>query len=577
MDVNSSLNMSKELELEIRKRYAKDCQGMFAATKLLLDNLLEEFCRHFNGLYEYSTRIKNIDSLLAKVSTKISKGADIKSYDDVLEIVKDIIGCRLVVFAPNKLIEVHHILETYETNKQFILNEVTVHSNDDEYSKIKDAVETSCKMNGVDFIPKDPKSGYFGIHYLYDLTPIHDMYDYCNVKFYPKFELQLRTLLQHTWSEIEHKLVYKKSAGSDDNNLGRDFISLSLTLAANDKVLDKIYKEVEPLPSFGPMDFNSQSYPERFKSLMTSVKEIMDIFTANGDKPSSLYGKEFATVNRDIVEKYFGDIKSLIEEPETENVQSAYDTAELLLKTEHYEMALQLYMTYVDMEPFNGVIFLRLAECYDGLIKNSIGNYSRADSLAYLKKLKLFLESTTNNFTDKDVVCHGASVFLWRYQQFSEACWFSDMAISSQNDNDCEKRLKYKLNNCYFSLDKVNDDYSKGILIENDKYQSILAIGDNMEKAITEYGDLSNFPTAKNIPSMYDTIAYTYFHMADVYCDIDKRQALKFARAAVKNINECITYAKNSGLTVRQIWNSHKSDIGMLVAELVEDILPDDE
>lgn len=68
------------------------------------------------------------------------------------------------------------------------------------------------KIDKSAVLQREERLGYHSVHYIVELTPAR-----CRFPEYARFrglraEVQVRTILQHTWTEIEHDIQYKAPA-----------------------------------------------------------------------------------------------------------------------------------------------------------------------------------------------------------------------------------------------------------------------------------------------------------------------------------------------------------------------------
>lgn len=124
-------------------------------------------------------RAKSIDRFLAKASKKDDKGKN--KYNDPLIQIQDQIGARIVTFYSSDIKRIS-----------------------DEVEKYFQHVESR------ELIPEsESEFGYIGKHYIFfipsDIEGPAIPKEHC-----PKFfELQVKTLFQHSWAEANHDLGYK--------------------------------------------------------------------------------------------------------------------------------------------------------------------------------------------------------------------------------------------------------------------------------------------------------------------------------------------------------------------------------
>lgn len=125
-----------------------------------------------------SARAKSVDRFLKKASVEENGQA---KYVDPINEIQDQIGARVVVF--------------YSDDVERASNEVESYYRDIENQTVVPDSES--------------KFGYFGKHYIFFL-PEDLLDDDISSSQVPKFfELQIKTLFQHAWSEANHDLGYK--------------------------------------------------------------------------------------------------------------------------------------------------------------------------------------------------------------------------------------------------------------------------------------------------------------------------------------------------------------------------------
>src|SRR5438034_11106631 len=93
---------------------------------------------------------------------------------------------------------------------------------------------------------EEDRFGYQSIHYLVKLTPQR-----ARLPEYDPFalsiaEIQVRTILQHAWAEIEHDIQYK-SVETIPSSLKRRFMLLAGMLEIVDREFEAVQKEDEQL------------------------------------------------------------------------------------------------------------------------------------------------------------------------------------------------------------------------------------------------------------------------------------------------------------------------------------------
>jgi len=145
-------------------------------------------------------RAKTIESFGEKASLPSSVNPDFPQYSEPLTEITDLAGVRIITFFPRTITMVDGV--------------------------IKSEFELLEKSDKSDILKEQERFGYQSIHYLVKLKP-----NRLSLPEYSPFngliaELQVRTILQHAWAEIEHDIQYK-SVEIIPAEIHRRFISLA--------------------------------------------------------------------------------------------------------------------------------------------------------------------------------------------------------------------------------------------------------------------------------------------------------------------------------------------------------------
>ena len=175
---------------------------------------LEDYIRHclsdIPRIDRIVARPKSIERFIIKAS-KENKG--VYKYSDPLNQIQDQIGARIITFYPDDVIPICKAVESY-------------------FHPIEDQT----------VVPDtDAEFGYFGKHYIL-LLP-RDVLDPNAPSILPFFELQIKTLFQHAWSEANHDLGYKTECTLDSHFRRR----LALTSAqawGADLIFNELQREI---------------------------------------------------------------------------------------------------------------------------------------------------------------------------------------------------------------------------------------------------------------------------------------------------------------------------------------------
>lgn len=175
--------------------------------KGILIELLED-----NGIFVHfiSTRTKTRASLANKIASKKDK------YNSLIDIT-DICGIRIITYLES---DVNRVAELVE--REFKID----------------------KENSIDKRKlKSDQFGYRSLHYVISLndqrTSISENKKYNSLKL----EIQIRSILQHAWAEIEHDLGYKGAIAIPEN-FKRNFNRLAALLETADIEFDRLKKDL---------------------------------------------------------------------------------------------------------------------------------------------------------------------------------------------------------------------------------------------------------------------------------------------------------------------------------------------
>lgn len=155
----------------------------------------------FENVHTVRYRIKDVDHLLEKIIRKTLEGENDITVDNFAEKITDIIGVRVLYVFKSDWKRLHEEIKKRYADKFSQNPEIKLKDGDSEelYKGIRN-VEIK-------------KGIYRSIHY----TLRHTSYDensgseICKVKV----EIQTRSIFEEGWSEINHKLIYKKDLSED--------------------------------------------------------------------------------------------------------------------------------------------------------------------------------------------------------------------------------------------------------------------------------------------------------------------------------------------------------------------------
>jgi putative GTP pyrophosphokinase len=203
---------------KIEEEYARQRSAYEAFTENayeILGKLLESRGIEFSSAEK---RTKSMESLRGKVE----RGGKAGKYNSLQEIT-DLSGIRIIAFLKEDCKKISALL-----SEAFVVDEANSLDKEDDI---------------------DPDRWYQSIHlileYSADRLKLPEFKRFAGLKF----EVQVKTLLQHTWSAIDWKLRYKRSSAAP-KRLRRRLFRISALLDAADDELSYVYHQVSDIKSY---------------------------------------------------------------------------------------------------------------------------------------------------------------------------------------------------------------------------------------------------------------------------------------------------------------------------------------
>jgi len=194
------------VEAQYRARYETVLSPIADKLSALLQGILTGLPR----IDRISTRPKSVERFMGKATTMKDGKA---KYDDPLCQIQDQIGARIITF--------------YKEDVQRVSDEVLRYFH---------AIESK------NIVPENEwEFGYFGNHHVLMLPPdvIDPNFDNTLVPYC--FELQIKTLFQHAWSEANHDLGYKPGQQPLESDELRQLAFTSAQAWGADRVFNDLF------------------------------------------------------------------------------------------------------------------------------------------------------------------------------------------------------------------------------------------------------------------------------------------------------------------------------------------------
>lgn len=175
------------------------------------------------SIHSLESRVKERDSLEKKLVKKAK-------YRNIEEIT-DVVGIRIITHYADDVDKVAEIVE-----REFL-------------------VDKENSINKASSLEPD-RFGYLSLHYIISLDDNRSaLFEHSTYKN-TKVEIQIRTILQHAWAEIEHDIGYKSNIGLPDI-IRRQFSRLAGLLEIADNEFINIKNQIEIHKSKVNSEFNS--------------------------------------------------------------------------------------------------------------------------------------------------------------------------------------------------------------------------------------------------------------------------------------------------------------------------------
>lgn len=214
----SSIISMDDIEKHLEK-YMATWQGKL---RRLEQELIEPRDKGVLPIHVTKWRVKSPESIYTKV----------KRYSVInLKDITDYAGFRVLCLFDEDIVKVHLFLLQVIKKGGNLLKNLNLFNWDQNDKNTKVVVEAAKRLNpklpAIRYKPRRPESGYRSVHYTCSFKEGDEV-------FY--FEIQLRTILQDAWAELEHSLSYKK--GRVHPYIRKNFDLLAKDLVTSDELMN---------------------------------------------------------------------------------------------------------------------------------------------------------------------------------------------------------------------------------------------------------------------------------------------------------------------------------------------------
>ncbi|WP_405127970.1 addiction module component [Pseudoalteromonas sp. PB2-1] len=229
-----------------------------------LEDLAESYAKtiqRFAKVHSVRWRIKEPEHLMEKIVRKTIKGSGSynKKYINISVSnystkITDLIGIRALHLFKQDCVEIIHLLEERWKKSEKITAYIREGDSKEDY---KDRAA---------WVVKEHKAGYRSIHFVFSTLPHKS-------KVFT--EVQVRTIFEEGWSEIDHKIRYPNF--SDNEDIGA-FLDIFNRLAGSADEMGSFVKALSTMiekneAELKSLEVENAEYQEKVKSLLEKLKQ----------------------------------------------------------------------------------------------------------------------------------------------------------------------------------------------------------------------------------------------------------------------------------------------------------------
>ncbi|WP_179317928.1 GTP pyrophosphokinase [Winogradskyella undariae] len=260
---------------ELKPIYERFSQSLIVLIKSILD--VNEIKYHL-----IEGRSKEIDSFKNKIELKKGK------YGNPLEEIMDLCGIRIIVYYQTDIDKIDSLIrENFEVD-------------------LKNSVDKSTILKSNEF-------GYLSNHYIIKINSVRSHLPEW-LKFNDlKAEIQLRTVLQHSWAAISHELEYKSNFDIPDLLKRKLFRLAGLFELADEQFVQvkqkqfELSKAIENKTDIENISVYNEMNLDTIKYYFSENESILEDYWILGQKA----GFDYADTNDDRTDSYFSHIVNI--------------------------------------------------------------------------------------------------------------------------------------------------------------------------------------------------------------------------------------------------------------------------
>jgi putative GTP pyrophosphokinase len=209
-----------------------------------------------NPIQSFRVRVKRPESVLDKIVRLGPREFPRNDIAASLRKMRDILGGRIITFVPGHLQLIDTAIRDSSTLR---LTQPAPRA----YLHIAELQRIGIEPDGFEYKSRKP-SGYSSLHYFVQVRLESGEWSI-------PFELQVRTMIEEVWGEIEHQLGYK-SGQKTEFSVSRQFRVIASHLSAIDEHFDFLYDRLSFLQTQTQVDDSSILNAENLPSILASYE-----------------------------------------------------------------------------------------------------------------------------------------------------------------------------------------------------------------------------------------------------------------------------------------------------------------
>ncbi|SEQ22212.1 RelA/SpoT domain-containing protein [Giesbergeria anulus] len=239
--------------------------------------LFARVIQRFIGVHSVRWRIKDTEHLMEKIVRKRAAGEEKYASIDpsnYFKVVTDLVGLRaLHLFKEDCFSIDRHLRNTWATAEDPIA-----------YVRKGDPADLGQRFSELGFEVKEHPAGYRSVHYVCVTQPMQRMV---------YAEIQVRTIFEEAWSEIDHRVRYPNFS---DNQLVSYFLAIFNRLAGSADEMGTFVRELtgalqESEAAITCANREKEEALEKIKNMVSDLDEFKKQDASSKEKVRSLYAE----------------------------------------------------------------------------------------------------------------------------------------------------------------------------------------------------------------------------------------------------------------------------------------------